>query len=138
MSNTPTDANVPTKPKGKTGQRTFEGDQFALVYNKQTRVYDLTFEGRSFAIRFEAPESLRLLADPLAGGLVHKSGSHTFDLKFKDGKLVSVINKKHEGAFDPGVDLPQTDLVTVPVLSELAKWIVVTVDLPVVKALRTK
>lgn len=135
----PVEPAAENQPK-KRGIRTFENDQFALVLNKTTGFYDLAFEGKNHPIRFQAPEAIGLLSNPLAGGLTHKSGRHTFTLTFGGSfgdKLVSIINEQSRAGFEKNA-VPKTESVMVPVESELAKWIVVQVELPVVKALRVK
>uniref|UniRef100_A0AB39CCI5 Uncharacterized protein n=1 Tax=Pseudomonas phage RVTF4 TaxID=3236931 RepID=A0AB39CCI5_9VIRU len=134
----PTD-NVQTLGK-KRGIRTFENDSFTLVLNKTSGFYDLAFEGKQYPIRFAAPEGLALLTNPLAGGLTHKSGRHTFTLTFAGAfgdKLVSIVNEQVREGFEKNA-VPKTEAVQVPVESDLAKWIVVAVEMPVIKALRLK
>lgn len=130
-------SNVET-PRKKRGIRTFENDSFTLVLNKETKVYDLSFEGRQLPIRFVAPAGMSVLAEPLKAGLVHRSGRHAFNLAFTGDRLTAVVNQQHVGAFSEGVELPLTETVQVPVESDLAQWIVVSVEMSVVKALRTK
>lgn len=122
------------------GPRTFENESFSLVLNKTTGFYELAFEGKQYPIRFAPPEGLALLTNPLAGGLTHRSGRHTFTLTFGGSfgdKLVSVINEGTRAGFEEKA-VPKAESVQVPVESDLAKWIVVQVELPVIKALRIK
>lgn len=126
------------KQTKKRGIRTFENDSFTLVLNKETKVYDLSFEGRQLPIRFVAPAGMSVLAEPLKAGLVHRSGRHAFNLGFSGDRLVAVINQHVIAGFSEGVELPLTESVQVPVESDLAQWIVVSVEMSVVKALRTK
>lgn len=136
-----TEPTETTQTQGKKrGIRTFEGESFSLVLNKTTGFYELLFEGRQFPIRFEPPAALTVLTNPLANGLTHKSGRHSFTLSFagsQGDRLVSIYNQQVTAGFEPG-KAPLTEMVQVPVESELANWIRVITELSVVQALRTK
>lgn len=132
--------NEANTTRRKSGPRTFEGESFSLVLNKTTGFYELLFEGRQFPIRFVPPAALTVLTNPLAGGLTHKSGRHSFTLNFagsQGDRLVSIYNQQVVGGFEPG-KAPLTETVQVSIESELANWIRVITELSVVQALRTK
>jgi hypothetical protein len=130
---TPTaEQTVPT-PAAKRGPRSFEGEVFTLVYNPETSHYDLAFEGKQYPIRFQAPEAFGALINPLAAGMKHKSGRHTFKLEFEEDRLSLITNDDSADA-----EAALTRSVTVRFDSPIKEWIRVLLELPVEKALRTK
>ena len=137
MATDPQANTVPTEKTTKPrGPRTFAGKSFALVYNRETEQYEMAFEGRNRAIRFESPVNASNLLNPLAGGMLHTSGRHKFKLSFHGDALSCIVNTT--------VDLPEghehvlVESVNVPFDSELAKWIRVLVEVDVVAAARIK
>lgn len=136
--NQPTDSATPNTDgmRAQRGPRTFAGKSFTLVYNRETEVYDSQFEGKQRSICFLSPVNAAGLINPLAGGMLHKSGRHNFKLEFAGKTLVSITNIDIPLA--EGDEPKLVESVSVPFDSELAKWIRVIVDLDVVAAARLK
>lgn len=135
MTNVPTatPSEKVTKPRGP---RVFSGKSFSLVFDFESEAYQLAFEGRQFPVRFQSPTLANGLIDPLAGGMLHKSGRHNFKLSFTGSVLTSIVNLDQDRA--EGEATKRTESVNVPFDSELAKWIKVSVETDVVTALRIK
>jgi len=128
---------VPTPTAKKRGIRVFEeNESFALVYNTETGHYDIYFEGKQYEIRFVPPAAFKNLVNPLAAGMKHTSGRHTFTLEFEGDRLVSITNDGNDAAEGESVKLSQSVQVTFG--SPIKDWIRVLAELPVEKALRLK
>jgi hypothetical protein len=124
--------------KGKArGIRVFKPTEaFTLIYNPETSHYDLAFEGKQHPIRFVAPEAFASLINPLAAGMKHKSGRHSFTLEFEGDRLVEITNDDSDAA--EGETVKRSGSVNVTFNSPIKDWIRVIAELPVEKALRLK
>lgn len=128
-----TEAAEPTLPR-KRGPNVLAGKSFKLVYNPATMVYDLLFEGVTHQIVFMPPVHVEGLINPLAGGMLHQSGSHVFKLVFHERSLSYVLNQSVDREGDG--ELATVPSITVKMDSPLAAWIRVLKELTVNKALR--
>lgn len=127
--------NVDTMRKSR-GPRSLTGKSFSLVYNRETELYEMSFEGRNRNIRFESPVNASGLINPLAGGMIHKSGRHNFKLSFGGDHLIRIVNV--DSSLADGEEPKLVESVNVPFDSELAKWIRVIVETDVATAARQK
>lgn len=120
------------KPRGP---NVLAGKSVKLVHNNKTGNYDLAFGDKKYQIRFQSPEANPVLAYPLAGGISHQSGPHSFHLTFTGDKLTHVTNLSVDSDGEPTDPVAS---ISVKLDSPLIKWIRVLTELSVEKALRLK
>ncbi len=131
-------APVATETTGRKprGPNVLAGKSVKLVHNVKTGNYDMHFGDRKYQIRFQSPEANPVLAYPLAGGMNHQSGPHSFHLSFDGDKLTRITNLSLDTAVG---EFPEpVAAVSVKLDSPLVQWIRVIAELSVDKALRLK
>ena len=131
---------TPTTPEATgrkpRGPNVLAGKSVKLVHNNKTGNYDMHFGDRKYQIRFQSPEANPVLANPLAGGMNHQSGPHSFYLSFIGDKLTLVTNLSSDTV--EGETAEPVASVSVKLDSPLIQWIRVVTELSVDKALRLK